>query len=157
MPAACILLLRDLLLEDAATASDAKQALLQLLPLQLEAVEGGGSGMAGGKDKPRMSLITKLGLGSGRQTAGCDGRNCISSGEGSASVRYSNRIALSLMVYLYCCADSAEQVRQVELDLTYKPVGENKGMRRILPCSRSESCTCKVTHILPYERRHTKH
>ncbi|KAG2447917.1 hypothetical protein HYH02_007371 [Chlamydomonas schloesseri] len=112
MPAACILLLRDLLLEDAATASDAKQALLQLLPMQLEAVDSCGSGVAGGKDKPRVSLKTKLGLGNGRQAAGADNGCGASSGEGGAAVRSSNRIALSLMLYLFCFADSAEQAHQ---------------------------------------------
>ncbi|KAG2430073.1 hypothetical protein HXX76_010173 [Chlamydomonas incerta] len=125
MPAACILLLRDLLLEDASTASYAKQALLRLLPLQLETVEGGGSGAAAGKDKPRTSLKSKLGLGSGRQTVGSDGGSGAIGGEGSASLRYSNRIALSLMVYLYCCADSADQALMAPANADDAGVGVN--------------------------------
>lgn len=108
MPTACLVLLRDMLLEDTTVITRTKQSLLRLLPIQLEAADSG-SGMGHDADRKRGSLKSKLGLSTSSSHPAGDGAG--SSAEGTNSTRSSARIALSLLVHLYCCVDSAEQVR----------------------------------------------
>ncbi|PNH06707.1 hypothetical protein TSOC_006876 [Tetrabaena socialis] len=131
MPSACVRLLRDLLLEDGATLGRARRALLHLLPGQLEAVEaaaalgqGGeavrGSAGAGGSKRGGGRSRGPQALGSS-QAGGLEGGGG-GGGEGPCAARSVDRIALALMVHLYCCLDSAEQAQpQVELSLQPQP------------------------------------
>ncbi|EFJ40631.1 hypothetical protein VOLCADRAFT_121706 [Volvox carteri f. nagariensis] len=75
MPSACLVLLRDMLLEQPEALAQTKVALSKLLEIQLLAVDG----------------------------AGCQ------EGERNA------RIALSLLVHLYCCVDSVEQAQALAM------------------------------------------
>lgn len=99
MPTACLVLLRDMLLEQPEALSQTKTALFKLLEFQLAAVDG-----VGGHEGERKwgSLKSKLGLTSGATGDG--------SPEVNLATRSSGRIALSLIVHLYCCVESVEQV-----------------------------------------------
>ncbi|GFR47002.1 hypothetical protein Agub_g8685 [Astrephomene gubernaculifera] len=126
MPAACVVLLRDLLLEDASTLTSAKHALLGLLQRQLVTVEtlhasqdsATAAGDRSGTVK-RSSFKSKLGLssGSGHGGAGAAGAGLGGAGSGaSIAARSGARIGLSLLVYLYCCVDTAEQEQQATVN-----------------------------------------
>ncbi|KAG2482267.1 hypothetical protein HYH03_018783 [Edaphochlamys debaryana] len=104
-------LLRDLLLEDASTASRAKTALLRLLTSQVELVEstasGAGLGASSNDSSVRRGTASKAKQGSGANVEGSNGPACAA--DSSAAGRSAARMALSGIVYLYCSVDAVEQ------------------------------------------------
>ncbi|GLC56456.1 hypothetical protein PLESTB_001106700 [Pleodorina starrii] len=108
MPTACLVLLRDMLMEQPDTLTQTKNALSKLLEFQLAAVDG-----AGGHDGERKwggTLKSKFGFSSGNMQAGGDLNGGIA--DVNVAAKSSARIALSLLVHLYCNVDSVEQEHQ---------------------------------------------
>ncbi|GIL80547.1 hypothetical protein Vretimale_16030 [Volvox reticuliferus] len=145
MPTACLVLLRDMLLEQPEALAQTKIALFKLLEFQLAAVDGVIGQEA---DRKWGSLKSKLGLSTGSLHAG-DQNN--GHADMNIAARSSARIALSLLVHLYCCVDSFEQ------DLLHSQTANTDSTAGVTPkvqamaMQRLRTCltTLRATPIVP--------
>ncbi|GIL60377.1 hypothetical protein Vafri_14989 [Volvox africanus] len=135
MPTACLVLLRDMLLEQPEVLTQTKVALFKLLEFQLAAVDGVLNQEA---DRKWGSLKSKLGISTGSLHAGGDTNNGPT--DMNIAARSSARIALSLLVHLYCCVDSVEQDlhqgQTVNIDSTagITPKAQALALQRLRTC-----------------------
>ncbi|GLI70889.1 hypothetical protein VaNZ11_015913, partial [Volvox africanus] len=146
MPTACLVLLRDMLLEQPEVMTQTKIALFKLLDFQLAAVDGVIDQEA---DRKWGSLKSKLGISTGSLHAGGDTNNGHT--DMNIAARSSARIALSLLVHLYCCVDSVEQDlhqgQTVHIDSTagITPKAQALALQRLRTCLT----TLRATPIVP--------